>query len=134
MSDFDAAMQQVSDLAQFFNSCNATDIEFSSGHMLEVYLAITPSERKQGLAALEYLDNDGMLFCYDEPTDIAFTMENTLIDLDIAWYDQDGNVIQTGSFKAGDTSPIFCPRPFSYVLETKTGALPSGNFKLSSDG
>lgn len=127
--DFD----KVLELASFLQRSNVADIEFSSGHVLEVRLALTKDERVRGLAFLNELDLSGLLFCYDTPTYIPYTMKDTNHDLDIAWFDEDGKLIQSGTYKARSTEHITCPSAFSYVLETPAGTLPAGDIKFKAE-
>ena len=110
-------------------SCNVTDLTFTSGHRIEVRLALSSLQKKQGLSNISELDM-GMLFCYEEPTYVPFTMSETCIDLDIAHYDVNGLFIQQTSAPAFSQVPVVCSRSFSYVLEMPAGSLPSGNFRM----
>mgnify|MGYP002520756027 FL=1 len=47
-----------------------------------------------------------MLFVYDEPDDLIFTMEDTSIDLDIIFIDESLTVVSVHSVRAGDEDPI----------------------------
>ncbi|RTK94038.1 DUF192 domain-containing protein [Candidatus Saccharibacteria bacterium] len=111
-------------------SCNVTDLQFSSGHTLEVRVAVTLAQKMHGLAASTIVDM-GMLFVYDTPTFAPFTMEETLVDLDIGHYDSAGCLLQFGSYLAGSSEPVTCPYAFSYVVETEAGALPQGDFRFA---
>lgn len=130
----DKSLAEICEIARVVNSCNVTDLAFTSGHKLEVYLAMSPEQRKVGLSNIDMLDTSGMLFVYSAPTYIPFTMKDTKIDLDIAWYDRNGKLIQSGSYKAFQTGHITCPKAFSYVLETPAGQLPGGDFRLDPIG
>lgn len=61
-------------------------------YSLRVAVADDAAERTRGLMGVADLgDLDGMLFIYDPPTTSTFWMEDTLIPLDIAFFDADGN-------------------------------------------
>ena len=126
-------MAEICDKARTLLSCNVAEVEFDDGTFFEVYFAITPEQRKKGLAFMSELDLGGMLFCYDTPTYVPYSMRDTLINLDIAWYDEKGQLLQKGGYFKQVESPITCPYPFSYVLETPVGKLPEGNIRLRKD-
>ena len=68
-----------------------------------VEVARTEEEKVKGLQEKESLGEDeGMLFVYDEPQEIAFWMKDTAIPLDIVFMDEDGEVI---SVKQGLGNP-----------------------------
>lgn len=59
-----------------------------------VEVARTEEEKIKGLQEKESLgENEGMLFIYDEPQELAFWMKDTAIPLDIVFIDEDGEVI-----------------------------------------
>lgn len=83
-------------------------------------------------------DLDGMLFVFGEEVSVAFTMQNTLIPLDIAFFDQAGRPVDRLSMTPCESEP--CPLyrtsgAFAYALEMPAGAmgrLPKGP-SLSTD-
>lgn len=84
----------------------------------EVEVADTDDKRKDGLSRVKDLDEDeGMLFVFEEETEVPFTMADTSIDLDIVFIDDSGEVITVKSVKAFDETPVRCGGPFSFVLE-----------------
>ena len=66
-------------------------------------------------------DDEGMLFVYDEPDDLVFTMEDTSIDLDIVFIDESLTVVSVHSVKAGYEDPIE-EYDVQYVLEVNYGS------------
>lgn len=90
------------------------------GEEFDVDIADTPEKRKEGLSKIkEIKKGEGMLFIFPEPTDAYFTMENTNVDLDIIFIDNDGIVVEVKSVKAKDPNPVVCDFPYRFVLETK---------------
>lgn len=71
-------------------------------------------------------DIDGMLFVFDGAAQVWFTMRDTLIDLDIWWFDASGRLI-------GSTPMVPCrqtpcrsypsPGPVTWALETPAGSV-----------
>lgn len=121
-------MQDVID-KYVLSGYSTADLEFSSGHRIEVLLAISDTQKKQGLSLINKVDL-GMLFCYSAPTYIPFTMQETNVDLDIAHYSVGGKLIQRKSYPARHKEYITSPTSFSFVLETQPGHLPDGDFRF----
>lgn len=126
-------MSAVQDTARFFADCDVLDISFESGHQMEVYVAVSSSQRSRGLASISSLDLDGMLFYFDPPSYVPFTAAKMLMDIDIAWYDRAGRLIQMETAKAG-SGPYYCSKPFTYVLEAPVGQIPRADLKLATRG
>lgn len=129
--DLAQILDDISESYRFLASLNVIDINFESGHSLEVYVALTPHEKRRGLANLESIDTDGMLFCYDAPTYSPFTMKDMKFDLDIAWFDSAGRLVGNQTWTAGSKLPVVCHRSFSYALEVPAGTLPISNLKIN---
>lgn len=92
------------------------------GAPVTVALADTPNLRRQGLQGVIDLGRaEGMLFSWGgTAVDSAFTMRNTLIDLDIAFFDREGRVVDLLRMTPCDAEP--CPTyrasgPYAYALE-----------------
>jgi uncharacterized membrane protein (UPF0127 family) len=128
--DLAQVLDNISESYRFLAGLNVIDIDFESGHSLEVYVALSPHEKKRGLAHLDSIDADGMLFCYDTPTYSPFTMRDMKFDLDIAWFDASGALIGNQTWVAGSKLPMVCHRSFSYALEVPAGTLPVSNLKI----
>ena len=125
-------LSRITDQASYLHSLNVVDLEFSSGHVLDLYVAARPAERARGLAHLQSIDAAGMLFAYDSPTYKPFTMKDMLIDLDIAWYDESGNMLDHRTYPAGHSAPVCSEEAFSYVIEAPRGSLPIADIKVAS--
>lgn len=130
MLDWQTQMDALCSTARFLSTCNVIDVAFANGERREVYVAISPEERQQGLAEVASLDLDGMLFFYATPSFVPFTMAKMMMDLDIAWYNESGELLKFGTFQAGSQEPLFCSAAFSYVLEAPAGTLPKSNLKV----
>ena len=62
---------------------------------LEVQIADTEPRRVRGLMFQDTLPYDqGMLFVFDEPGERSMWMLNMQFNLDIIWFDQNGNVVE----------------------------------------
>lgn len=96
-----------------------------NGHKLNVYLALNESNRAEGL--MHVLDkhlkiDEGMLFAFSDEQPRSFWMQNTKIDLDLAYISKAGKIVSTHRMKALDESPVPGKGPAMYVLEVKPGA------------
>jgi uncharacterized membrane protein (UPF0127 family) len=91
-----------------------------------VWVAANDPDRARGLMDVEALPEpiEGMLFVFDSPTATEFWMLNTLIPLDIWWFDASGSLIGSTTMEPCETSP--CPTYPSpgqvmWALETPAG-------------
>lgn len=90
-----------------------------------VAVADTEPLRARGLMGVTDLgDLDGMMFVWDEEITAAFWMKDTLIPLDIAFFDADGALVDTFTMVPCEEEP--CPTypaagPFRYAIETMVG-------------
>ena len=91
-------------------------------------LADTAEQHSQGLMGRTDLAGyDGMLFRFDDDTQAAFYMKDTLIPLSIAWFDADGRFVSTADMAPCGDQPV-CPTygpagPYRYALEVPQGDL-----------
>ncbi|HZN63332.1 MAG TPA: DUF192 domain-containing protein [Planctomycetota bacterium] len=71
------------------------------GHKVHVETSHTLSQRQRGLMHRPRLSkDDGMLFLYPQAGERSFWMMNTLIALDIAYFDGDGRLLNVARMKA----------------------------------
>jgi uncharacterized protein len=92
---------------------------------LTVALAQTSSQRSQGLRDVEELPDglDGMLFVFEETREASFGMRDTLIPLDIWWFDAGGTLIGSTAMELCSSSCPTYPSPgaVAWALETPQG-------------
>lgn len=93
---------------------------------LSVWVADDATERYQGLREVAELPAgiDGMLFVYEAPTPATFGMLDTLIPLDIWWFDGNGLLVGSGEMEPCPEEPCASyrsPGPVMWVLETPSG-------------
>lgn len=92
-------------------------------HLLDIWLAITPRQRAQGLMYVRELgEYEGMLFPNQQPAIVSMWMKNTYIPLDMLFIRADGTVAGI----AAETQPlsertISSPEPVVGVLELAGG-------------
>lgn len=98
------------------------------GRDLMVAWVDSPEERSRGLMEVEDLgDLDGMLFDLGRERRPTFTMRNTLIPLDIAFFGENGDGRGVREMVPCDEEP--CPTygieaPARYALEVPAGTVP----------
>jgi uncharacterized membrane protein (UPF0127 family) len=95
---------------------------------LRVWVADDPTERSQGLRRVEELPAkiDGMLFVWETATPAVFVMEDTLIPLDVWFFDEEGRLVGTHEMTPCTDDPCArYPTPGSvrWALETPLGVV-----------
>jgi uncharacterized protein len=102
------------------------------GRPLVVAWADTPDERSRGLMGVEDLgDLDGMLFDLETTRTSSFTMRDTVIALDIAFFDAEGRgrgVLPMVPCDSADCPGYSIGEPARYALE-----VPAGSMELTAD-
>ena len=95
-------------------------------HLLHVQLATTEAAREQGLMKRQTLaPYAGMLFIFPEPRAVSFWMKDTLLPLQIGYFDSQGILREIYSMKPLDTTCHNSRRSdILYALE-----LPAGDFE-----
>ncbi|HRO11312.1 DUF192 domain-containing protein [Amaricoccus sp.] len=89
----------------------------------QVEVVDTAEERAQGLMNRESLPRfSGMLFVYETPQPVAFWMRNTLIPLDMLFFDAEGRLTRIArEARPLDETPIVGGEAIQYVLEINGG-------------
>jgi uncharacterized membrane protein (UPF0127 family) len=102
------------------------------GRCLRVVVADDQTERVQGLRQRRDLGPyDGMLFVFDAPSEVPFTMSRVPVELDIGFYSGSGVPVSRRRMMPCPRADADCPSyraggPFTEALETLAGQLPSG--------
>lgn len=100
-----------------------------------VEVARTEEEKVKGLQEKESLGEDeGMLFVYDKPQEIAFWMKDTAIPLNIVFMDEDGEVISVKQGQPYDET-LLEEDGVMYVLEVNqnSGIQPGDELDMEDD-
>lgn len=100
-----------------------------------VEVARTEEEKIKGLQEKESLgENEGMLFIYDEPQELAFWMKDTAIPLDIVFIDEDGEVISVQQGQPYDET-LLEEDGVMYILEVNqnSGIQPGDELDIEED-
>jgi uncharacterized membrane protein (UPF0127 family) len=94
---------------------------------LEVDLALNSATQAKGLMNVEEIPDDyGMVFLWSDTSVHSFYMKNTLIPLDIAWWDAEGKIvdIQTMEPCTADPCRTYTPAaPHVAAVEVNAGLL-----------
>lgn len=95
--------------------------------LLTVALADRPETRQRGLMEVEELPAglDGMLFVFDSPAVVSFHMLRTPMELDIWWFDQNGQVLGSTMMEPcpDEPCPLYpSPDRIRWALEVPAGA------------
>jgi len=98
---------------------------------LDVELALTMSQRTQGLMYREHLpENSGMFFLYVNEVSGSFWMKNTYIPLSIAFFDSEGRIMYMTDMEPLTTEPHGPGRPFTAALEVNRGWFEKNNISV----
>jgi uncharacterized membrane protein (UPF0127 family) len=101
---------------------------------LLVAVADNAALRSRGLMFVDsLLDLDGMLFVFEQDAAGGFWMKNTLLPLDIAFFDVDGLIVDTFPMEPCTSAP--CPSyspagEYRYALEMLAGTMPPAPQRL----
>jgi uncharacterized membrane protein (UPF0127 family) len=98
-----------------------------NGHVWRVEIVDTPEKRWRGLSGRrEVPEGTGMLFVYDEPGVMGFVMRDMVIPLDIAFIDEDLEIVRihTMAVEPDRNGDVVYPSdaPAQYALEVRAGS------------
>lgn len=101
----------------------------------EVEVVDSEEGRARGLMFRESLPRfGGMLFVYPEPEPVAFWMRNTVIPLDMLFFDQTGRLTRIHENAVPlDETPIPGGNDIVYVLEVNAGTVASLGIELGAE-
>lgn len=90
-----------------------------SGRTFNVAVAETVEQKVRGMIGRRWQDDDfeALLFAYDKPTTVGFHMNGVLEQLYIAWFDEDGHIVDHVGMFTSDPYTYKAARPFKWVLE-----------------
>lgn len=97
--------------------------ETSGGNRsFSIEIADDPLERQRGLMFREKMDDArGMLFVFEETSDVGFWMKNTPLPLDLVFIGEDGRVRAVLPGEPFSEAVISPGVPVRFVLEVKAG-------------
>lgn len=101
------------------------------GDTVHAEVASTPSQRSQGLMGRpEVPAGTGMLFTFDDEEPRSFWMRNTLVALDIAFFDSEFRIVDIQQMEAGSEDFHDSRAPAMYALEVPQGWFASHGIRL----
>jgi len=100
-----------------------------NGQEFEVWLAVTPAQRSQGLmnatadqlAPLPDGTPRGMLFVFPAEVLPSFFMRDTFVPLDLAYAAADGTIVETHDLVPLEETPVVSGQPAQFALEAIDG-------------
>lgn len=88
----------------------------------KVQVAITQDDQEKGLQGITNLpENEGMLFYFEPPQEVAMWMKGTLIPLDIVFINKDEEVISVVQGEP-ESEELLYEQDVAYVLEVNTNS------------
>ena len=97
------------------------------GQQMAVAVADTPELRSRGLMGVDDFGGlDAMVFVFEETTDGGFWMKDTLIALDIVFFDSGGTFVDAFTMDpcTEDPCPVYHPSgTYQYAVEAPAGDL-----------
>ncbi|GGD64930.1 DUF192 domain-containing protein [Lacimicrobium alkaliphilum] len=124
-------MRKIFRIGVLLSACLALSLQASefgqvqikvAGKVLTLELAQSPEQRARGLMHRESLCDDcGMLFVYREPRLLSMWMKNTLIPLDVAFVDEQGEILVIKPMQPRDLTPVGTEQAASYAWEMNQG-------------
>lgn len=91
-------------------------------HVIQAEVAVTPEQRARGLMYREKLaQNQGMIFVFEESTEICMWMKNTPLPLSVAFIDADGKIVNIADMQPHTTDSHCGAKPVKYALEMNQG-------------
>jgi uncharacterized membrane protein (UPF0127 family) len=90
---------------------------------IQAELALSPKEMARGLMERTEMDeNDGMVFLYGQPIQASFWMKNTLIPLDIGYFNSEGVLLEVYRMYPRDESAVQSrSKEIRFALEMNQG-------------
>lgn len=93
-------------------------------HEFNCWVMDTEAKRAEGMMFLkneDFKDNDSMIFVFKQPQELGFWMQNTLVDLDIAYVNERKTIIRAVTMKALDETSVPSKGPAKYAIEFRGG-------------
>lgn len=101
--------------------CSAETI-YVDNHPIEVEVALTQAQQEKGLQGRERLnDNAGMLFVFNPSRIVCMWMKDVPIDLDVAFFDEKGQLVNIRHMKAQTQNTHCSIQPIRWALEVNDG-------------
>lgn len=101
---------------------------------VDMRLAIRQHEQQRGLMHVKSMpENEGMLFLYEHGRQVSFWMRNTLIPLDIGYFDSEGTLLEVHPMYPHVEDPVLSfSGDIRYALEMNQGWFGKNNVKAGA--
>jgi len=102
---------------------------------IQTEIADTPAKRELGLSGRpRLLENEGLLFIFDQPDQYKFWMKDMNFPIDIIWLDENKKIVDITTNLATSTYPnsFTSLSPAKYVLELNAGFTAKNNIKVGN--
>jgi len=99
----------------------------------KIWLAIDPQQKSEGLSHLSsdtISEKNGMLFIYPFAEKLSFWMKETQFDLDIAYIDSEGTIVDIFTMKKMQEQKFNSTKKVRYALELKAESFKKMGFKV----
>ncbi|HYF20123.1 MAG TPA: DUF192 domain-containing protein [Ramlibacter sp.] len=98
-------------------------VRLSAGmHQIDAQVATTPDQRATGLMWRKQMpQHEGMLFVFEQPSQLCFWMKNTLLPLSAAFLEEDGTIANIADMQPQSLDSHCATKPVRYVLEMHQG-------------
>jgi uncharacterized protein len=98
---------------------------------LSIELARTATEQQMGLMGRSEMGaNEGMLFIFQNPTNVGFYMKNTALPLSIAFIDGDGKIVDIKDMQPYDEKTVNPSKVYLLALEVNQGFFTRNGIKI----
>lgn len=89
---------------------------------VQMQVALLPAETQRGLMFRKEMGvEEGMLFVFDRPQQMSFWMRNTLLSLDIGYFDAEGVLREIYPMYPHDERPVASRGRMQFALEMHQG-------------
>ena len=93
--------------------------------------ACTTEDSRRGLMDVKFLrENGGMFFVFGKETFLTFWMKNTYIPLDVAYINDNFEIVDIHTMIPHDETPVVSKAPASYALEVNANFFNKNNIKI----
>jgi uncharacterized membrane protein (UPF0127 family) len=113
---------------------NLPRVQIKAGmYQIDAQVAQAPEQRTTGLMfRREMPQYEGMLFIFEQPSNLCFWMKNTLLPLTAAFVADDGTIVNLADMKPQTTDSHCATKPVRYVLEMNQGWFAKRGIKAGS--
>lgn len=132
----DTEKRKVAERRHQLNDLQKVEI-YINGHKFRCWVMDSNDKRMEGMMFLEHKDfeeDEGMIFVFAQNQPLSFWMQNTLVDLDIAYVTQQKWIMKTYTMKSLDVTTDYSSGGYcKYAIEFKPGTFKKKNITAGMD-